>query len=322
MMIAFEILAGLALLLAGGEAMVRGAVALGRWLALSPLVVGILIVGVATSMPEMVVSVEAVLQGHPSIAIGNILGSNSANILLVLGLTGLVKPLHSQKRALVPDGVLLAGSAILFGLLGMSGTITFFEGLLMFAALAGVMAWEFTRTRRETKLARELEEELAEEVPPNPWLDHPAVAFALVLAGLAMLVYGGDLFLTGATAVADHFGVSKGVIGLTLIALGTSAPELASSLVAARHGHSDVAYGNIVGSNVINVLGVGGAAAMTGTLTFPPIMSGFDTPLMIAATLLMIAFFVSQKGLTRPRAGFMLACYIGYIGLRALVLNG
>ncbi len=322
MIIAIQIIAGLGLLLIGGEAMVRGAVAFGRWLGLSPLVVGILIVGVATSMPEMVVSVEAVLIGHPQIAIGNILGSNSANILLVLGLTGLVRPLHRQPRALLPDGLLLTLTAALFVLLGLSGMIARWQGALMFAGLAAYMAWEFTRTRRQTKLAREMEAEFAGEAPPLPILDHPAVAFVLVLAGLGALVYGGSLFLKGATATAALFGVSHGVIGLTLVALGTSAPELASSLVAARHGHSDVAYGNIVGSNIINILGVGGAAAMTAPLPFPPLMSRLDGPVMLSATLLMIAFFISSRGLTRPRAALFAGGYIAYIALRAAVMTG
>ncbi len=156
MIMILQILAGLGLLLAGGEAMVRGAVALGRWLGLSPLVVGILIIGVATSMPEMVVSVEAVLLGHPQIAIGNILGSNSANIMLVLALTALVRPLHHQPRALMPDGLIVAGAALLFVVFGFAGRVSLPEGLLMLGGLAAYMTWEFTRTRKETKLAREL----------------------------------------------------------------------------------------------------------------------------------------------------------------------
>ncbi len=320
MIMILQILAGLGLLLAGGEAMVRGAVALGRWLGLSPLVVGILIIGVATSMPEMVVSVEAVLLGHPQIAIGNILGSNSANIMLVLALTALVRPLHHQPRALLPDGLIVAGAALLFVVFGFAGKVSLPEGLFMLGGLAAYMTWEFVRTRKETKLARELEEEL-EEAGALPILDHPAVAFILVVAGLGILVYGGDLFLRGATAVADLFGVSKGVIGLTLVALGTSAPELASSLVAARHGHSDVAYGNIVGSNIINVLGVGGAAAVAGSLPFPSVMASFDGPVMLAATLLMIFFFYSRAGLTRMRGLLLFAFYLLYVGVRATIMH-
>ena len=321
MVIAVQIIAGLALLLGGGEAMVRGAVALGRWLGLSPLVVGILIIGMATSMPEVVVSVEAVLLGHPQIAIGNILGSNTANILLVLGLTALVRPMHHQPRALLPDGLLVGGAALLFALLGLQGIISLLEGALMLALLAAYMFWEFTRTRRETRLVRELEEELEEEVPQHPLLEKPPVALLAVALGLGMLIWGGNLFLLGATAVADMFGVSKGVIGLTLVALGTSAPELASSLVAARHGHSDVAYGNIVGSNIINVLGVGGAAAIAGALPFDDIMVRLDTPVMLAATALMVLFFHSPGGLTRPRALILFAGYVIYVTTRAAVIG-
>ncbi len=320
MMTAIEIIAGLVLLLFGGEAMVRGAVSLGRWLGLSTLVVGILIVGVATSMPEMVVSVEAVLIHHPDIAVGNILGSNSANILLVLGLTALVRPMHHQPRALFPDGLLLLTTAILFFLLGLYGQVDRLFGMLMLIGLASYMAWEFIRTRKETRLIKELEEDIGNDDVPS-WLHHPLIAAAAVLAGLGLLVYGGDLFLRGATHVADYFGVSKGVIGLTLVALGTSSPELASSLVAARHGHSDVAYGNVVGSNIINILGVGGAAAAIAGLPVPQLMARLDAGMMLLATVLMILFFHSARGLTRYRALFLVALYGVYMGMRSLIIG-
>ncbi len=321
MMIALQILAGLALLLGGGEAMVRGAVALGRRLGLSTLVVGILIVGVATSMPEMVVSVQAVLLTHPEIAVGNILGSNLANILLVLGLTALIRPMHHQPRALVPDGLLLLGTALLFFLLALTGHIGRFAGLLMLLALAAYMYWEFTRTRRETKTMREMEEELEDEVKVPRLLENALIAALAVIVGLAGLVMGGELFLRGATAVAEILGVSKGVIGLTLVALGTSAPELASSLIAARHGHSDVAYGNVVGSNIINILGVGGAAALAAGLAVPREMAVFDGPAVLIATVLMVFFFFSPKGLTRSRALLLAGGYIAYLALRAAVIG-
>ena len=309
--------AGLGLLLAGGEAMVRGAVALGRWLHLSPLVVGIIIIGFATSLPEMVVSVQAVRFGVPEIATGNILGSNIANILLVLGLTALVKPMHHQARALTRDAAPLLISALVFLVLGATGIITRVEGALLFGALMLLMLHEFRRARRETQLAREIEEELEEEMQVHPWLQKPPVAALVTIAGLALLVYGGDLFVKGASGIAEYFGVSHGLIGLTLVALGTSSPELASSLVAARHGHSDVAYGNVVGSNLFNVLGVGGAAALAGGLVVPERMLWLDGSVMMAATIAMIVIFASRAGLTRLFAALFAASYVGYIAVRA-----
>ena len=309
--------AGLALLLAGGEAMVRGAVALGRWLHLSPLVVGIIIIGFATSLPEMVVSVQAVRIGVAEIATGNILGSNIANILLVLGLTALVKPMHHQSRAVSRDAAPLVISAIAFLALGAAGVIGRMEGLLLFGALVLLMLHEFRRARRETKLAREIEEELEEEMQVHPLLRNPLLAALATLVGLGLLVYGGDLFVKGASGIAEHFGVSHGLIGLTLVALGTSSPELASSLVAARHGHSDVAYGNVVGSNLFNVLGVGGAAALAGGLTVPERMLWLDGGVMLAATVAMIVIFASRTGLTRAFAALFAASYVGYIAIRA-----
>ena len=311
------VLAGLALLLAGGEAMVRGAVALGRWLHLSPLVVGIIIIGFATSLPEMVVSVQAVRIGAPEIATGNILGSNIANILLVLGLTALVKPMHHQPRALRRDAAPLLLSAFIFLVLGAAGVISRLEGALLFGALVLLMLLEFRRARRETALAREIEEELEEEMQVHPLLERPLVAALATVVGLGLLVYGGDLFVKGASGIAEYFGVSHGLIGLTLVALGTSSPELASSLVAARHGHSDVAYGNVVGSNLFNVLGVGGAAALAGGLAVPERMLWLDGAVMMAATVAMLVIFASRAGLSRPLAALFAGGYVAYIAMRA-----
>ena len=316
MIVVAEIVVGLALLIAGGEGLVRGAVALGRRIGLSPLVVGILIVGVASSMPEMVVSVEAVMVGSPQIAIGNVLGSNISNILLVLALTALVRPVSRQARAVIPDGLALMATAIAFVALGLSGMVTRWQGLAMILVLAGIMGWQFVQTRRETRLARQMEQEQA-HTAPQPVVRHPLLASVLVLAGLGALVWGGNLFIGGAEAVAQALGVSKGVIGLTLVALGTSAPELASSLVAARHGHTTVAYGNIVGSNVINILGVGGAAALAGRLTFPPLMARLDGTVMLAATAAMIVLLSTGRGLTRPRAAVLLVGYVTFVVLRS-----
>ncbi len=312
--------AGFALLYFGGEAMVRGAVALGRWLDLSPLVVGIIIIGFATSLPEMVVSIQAVLLGKAEIATGNILGSNIANILLVLGITALILPMHHQSRALTRDAAPLLLSAIVFMAFAIDGVIHPLQGVLLFLALLALMMWEFNRTRRETRLAREVEEELQEEMQVHPLMQKPPLALLATVVGLAMLVWGGDFFVRGASGIAEHFGISHGLIGLTLVALGTSSPELASSIIAARHGHSDVAYGNVVGSNLFNILGVGGAAAMVGGLTVPPVMLKVDAIVMLLATAAMILVFSWRKGLTRPLAVLFTASYLAYISMRAALL--
>ena len=300
--------------------MVRGAVALGRWLQLSPLVVGIIIIGFATSLPELVVSVQAVRIGASEIATGNILGSNIANILLVLGLTALVKPMHHQSRALRRDAAPLLLSALIFLALGATGVIGQLEGALLFGTLVLLMLLEFRRARRETALAREIEQELEEEMQVHPLLEKPVVAALTTAVGLGLLVYGGDLFVKGASGIAEYFGVSHGLIGLTLVALGTSSPELASSLVAARHGHSDVAYGNVVGSNLFNVLGVGGAAALAGGLMVPEHMLWLDGAVMMAATVAMLAIFASRSGLTRLLAALFAGGYIAYITARAALV--
>lgn len=307
------LLGGLVFLLVGGEALVRGSVAIGNRLEMSPLLVGMVIVGFGTSMPELVVSVKAVIDGAAGLAVGNVIGSNIANILLILACAAIVAPISRPERALVPDGIFLvviSGGVVLLGLLD---SISALQGALYLLLLFGLITAEYVRARREARLRKILSEPvpLPAEIPQRL-----LVSVLLICAGIAGLIYGADLLVSGATQIAEAMGVSPGLIGLTIVAVGTSLPELASSLVAAWRGHGTVAYGNVIGSNMFNLLGILGAAALAGPLTFPYVMVWLDGSVMVLATIAMLYFISSGTGLARWEAIALLLSYVAYVVLR------
>ena len=307
------IVAGLVLLFIGGEALLRGAVATGRHVGLSPLVTGMVIVGLGTSMPELFVGVEASLLGKSELAVGNVIGSNIANILLILAVAALIRPIDRPVRVLRPDGYVLM--AVTFGLvlLGFQGRVASWQGVVLVLLLVLFLTWEVLRARREARLERALK-------PPVPFKKEVplrlSVAVLLTLSGLAILPFGANVLIEGCTRAATYLGVSEGVIGLTIVAVGTSLPELASAMVASLRGQSDIAYGNVVGSNLFNSLGILGASAVAAPLTYPWSMVWLDGPVMIVATLAMIFFFSNGARLIRWEAGLMLAAYVLYLGVR------
>lgn len=304
---------GLLLLFVGGEALLRGAVSLGKHLGFPPFVIGMVIVGFGTSLPELVVSLEATLRGASSMAVGNVIGSNISNILLILPVAALIRPIGKPARLMVPDGFVLLGVSLVVVLVGLQDPIPAWQGLILVALLLSLVVIEYLRARKETALQHILTQPiiLPEEVPHRP-----LVALLLVCTGIAVIVYGADLLVEGAVRTARLLGVSEGLIGLTIIAVGTSLPELASSIVASWRGHSEVSYGNIVGSNLFNLLGVLGAAIIAGPVHFPGTMLVADGPVMIGVTLLMLLFLSTGRGLSRPEAALMLVAYVSYVGLR------
>ncbi len=312
-MILAYLLVGLLLLIVGGEALLRGAVALGKHLGFSPFVIGMVIVGFGTSVPELVVSLEATLRGASSMAVGNVIGSNISNILLILPIAALIRPIGKPARLMVPDGFVLLAVSLVVVMIGLQDQIPAWQGLTLVALLFSLVLIEYLRARKETALRRILTQSilLPEEVPHRP-----LVAILLVCTGIAVIVYGADLLVEGAVRTARLLGVSEGLIGLTIIAVGTSLPELASSIVASWRGHSEVSYGNIVGSNLFNLLGVFGAAILAGPVHFPTTMLIADGPVMIGVTTLMLFFLSTGRGLSRPEAACMLVAYVSYVGLR------
>lgn len=305
------IIGGLAVLLLGGEALLRGAVETGRRIGLSPLVTGMVIVGLGTSMPELFVCVEATLLGKSELAVGNVIGSNISNVLLILAVAALICPIDRPVGILRPDGVVLTVVTVGIVLLGFQGRIVPWQGGVLVALLGLFLTWELRGARADPSLqcGPEPATARADAVPPQL-----GISILLTLSGLALLPFGAGLLIDGASRAAAILGVSHGVVGLTIVALGTSLPELASAAVASWRGQSDIAYGNVVGSNLFNSLGILGASALAGPLTYFWTMVWFDGLVMILATLAMIAFLVSGARLQRWEAGVMLAAYMLYLG--------
>ncbi len=310
------ILGGFVGLMLGGEMLVRGAVTVAERLKVPPLVIGLTLVGFGTSTPELVTSVEAALAGSPGIAVGNIVGSNIANILLILGLAALVSPIVVASAAFKRDGAvvliatLMCVGAVLMGSMGRLAGGVFFLGLLAYLAYTLI-----TERRNATAAARVYEAE-AESLPaPTANL---LLAALLFVAGLALTVLGAKFLVEGAISLAAGLGVSETVIGLTIVAVGTSLPELVTSLIAARKGESDVAFGNIVGSNIFNILGILGVTAIVQPLEVPVEIIRLDIWVMAAATLLMLAVAVSGWRISRREGAVMLAGYVAYLGWLAL----
>lgn len=305
------LLVGLGLLTVGGESLVRGALAAGKRLGVSPLLAGLVIVGFGTSAPELVVSVGAAIGNQPDIALGNVIGSNIANILLILGLAGLIMPLTVHRNSLARDGIAMLGATILFLLLARDGLGTL-DGVMFLVALAAYLLWSY-RTERvapqgpEAELHRAEADELVLVPVSVPW------TLLLVIGGLVLLIGGARLFLLGAVGLGELLGVPEAIIGLTVVAVGTSLPELAVSIIAAIRRHADVAVGNILGSNIFNVLGILGVSALLQPLPLAGRMLAIDQWVMLGAALLLLAFLLSGLRLNRVESGILLAVYVGYV---------
>jgi len=300
------VLGGFAALIVGGDLVVRGAVAVARRLAIPPMVIGLTLVGFGTSAPELAPSLQAALDGAPGIAVGNVVGSNIANILLILGIAALLRPVAVDREAFRRDGVVLLASTALCFLLAATGTIARWHGAILLAGLA-LFLW---RAFRGTGTGAALDPDPA----PGAHLS-PLGAFALFAAGLALLLAGARGLVSGAVEIAAALGVSEAVIGVTVVAVGTSLPELVTSVIAARRGESDVAFGNVVGSNIFNILGILGATALIAPLPVPPETMALDAWAMAAATLLLVAAAVTGKGVSRGEGAALLAFYAAYLGL-------
>lgn len=295
--------AGLVLLTLGADYLVRGAISFANRLGMPPLLIGLTVVGFGTSMPELLVSMQAALDGAPAIAVGNVVGSNIANILLILGLAAAISPIPAMIPSLKRDMVMMLFAAVVMLGLGYLGLIGFLTGLAMFALLAAYLAWvTYTDRRRMSAEEAELVVKLA------GWKE------ALFIAGgLAGLFIGANLLIDAATSIALQFGISEAVIGLTIVAVGTSLPELATSVVAAFRRQAEIALGNVVGSNIFNILGILGLTAMVVPVPVDASMASFDIPFMLGVSLALVALILLAGRIGRPAGVAMLAIYTGYV---------
>ena len=301
---AMMMVAGLVLLLAGGEGLVRGAVAFATRMRLPMAVVGAVVLGFGTSMPEMLTSLSAALAGAPGIAIGNVLGSNIANILLILGVAAVIAAIPAE-MAETEDRVWLAVATVLgIGVMLSGAVVGRVEGAILLGGLA-VYLWR--ALNRDSAM---------EPVPEIPAMGAGAIAFFLAV-GLLTLIAGAWLLVTGATGIARAMGISETVIGLTIVALGTSLPELATAIIAARRGEAGLALGNILGSNVFNILAILGLTAVIVPIPVPTDLGFVDLSIVAgAAALLLVALAMGRIG--RGWGLVFLALYAGYIGWLAL----
>ena len=316
MITVLQLAGGFVLLLFGAEFLVRGAVTVARRLKVAPMIIGMTIVAYGTTSPELVVSLQAAFDNLPGISVGNVVGSNICNILLILGLAALIFPIAVQPKLLYRDAAMMLGTALLFAALAISGTIERWQGGLMVAILAAFTLYAF---RVERKKGRgndpgDMAEELAEEFQEGPkalWL-----ALLSVAGGVVAVVTGAKLLVGAALVTARFFGVGEEVIGLTIVAVGTSLPELATAVVAAFRRHSDIAVGNIMGAGIYNLLMIMGVVGMVTPIPVPAQILAFDLWVMIAVTVMLLAFLLLRNGLSRPVGAMFLALFAGYTTLQ------
>lgn len=305
---------GLALLIIGAEILVRGASRLAVAAGLSPLVVGLTVVAYGTSAPELAVTVQSSYMGRADIAIGNVVGSNICNILLILGASATIAPLIVSRQLVRLDVPLMAGVSFLVLLMGLDGKLGRGDGIIL---CLGAIAYTLFTLRQ----GRQESEEIAKEVTPEPGnrksrqsSKQIAVQFAFIVVGIGMLVLGSDWLIDGAVVVAQAFGVGELIIGLTIVAIGTSLPEIATSIVAAIRGQRDIAVGNAIGSNIFNILAVLGVCSLVSphgvTVSMPALH--FDIPVMIAVAVACLPIFFTGYRIDRWEGFLFLAYYIAY----------
>ncbi|QIR13310.1 calcium/sodium antiporter [Shewanella aestuarii] len=300
MLIVLAIIGGFVILTLGAEALVRGASAVALRLGIAPLIIGLTIVAFGTSAPELAVSVKSALAGNPGIALGNVVGSNIVNIGLILAVTALIRPIKIQSQMVKRDIPIMIGASIFVWFLLLDGIVSFFDGFILFSLLVSYLVFSYFNSKNNP-------EDLDVDTSPQ----NPLLSVTLIIIGISMLVGGGILFVNGAVDLAKLFGISEVIIGLTVVAIGTSMPELVTSVIAALKGQSDIAIGNVVGSNLFNILGILGATA----LIHPVSAEGFndiDFIVMLILAFMVLPFAWSGLRIGRREGGVLLAAYLGY----------
>ena len=308
-LLAAEALLGLALLYWGGEWLVRGAVSLAGRLGVSPLIIGLSVVAAGTSAPELSVSLISALENKPAIAIGNVVGSNVANILLVLGAAALIWPIIVRKSIFRWDGPVLIAATAVFCALAGSGEIGRVAGVLMALGLIVYLALSYRLDRKDMLARREIEEEVAELSGDRG----PRWIAGYLIAGFVGVIVGAEFLVFGAAGIAADFGISETVIGVTLVAIGTSLPELATAVAAARNRHTELALGNVIGSCIFNILAIIGIVSIVRPLAVPDEILTFDLWVMGGVTIGFVALALAAPRLGRTLGAIMLLCYAAYI---------
>lgn len=308
----WQIGVGLVLLALGGEGVVRGAVGVARRLGVSELLIGLTLVGFGTSTPELLTSVNAAMRGSEGVAVGNVVGSNIANVFLIAALASMTRPIAVARAAIFRDGTaMIAASLLLAGYAFFFTTIERWTGAALLALLVLYLIVTWFLERSTHRASAELHRATAEAVDPPAsglW-----VSLAFAIGGIAMLIFGADQLVAGAVSLARSAGLSETIIGLTIVSVGTSLPEMVATLVAASKGRSDVAFGNVVGSNIYNVLGVLGITALVRPVALPPDLTLVDWGVFSGSAILLVIHAWSGAKITRLEGTMMLVGYILYI---------
>lgn len=306
--------AGLVVLVFGGDYLVRGAVSLAERLNISPIIIGLTIVAFGTSAPELFVSLQAAFDEAPGIALGNVIGSNTANVLLVLGAPAIIAPLAISAKGIRSS--LAYMMAFTFGLIWFMYTdarVSHLEGLILFLGLISYLVWQLIKAKRERAAGARVVADEIDDLPEST-SDTKKIAFFLII-GIIGLPIGAYLTVEAATSIARTFNVSEAVIGVTIIAIGTSLPELVTSVMAAIRGSGGVALGNVVGSNIFNIGLILGSTALIRPLNVDPHLMEVDVKVMVFASILLVVLAILAKPVQRWGGILMLGTYTAYIVL-------
>ena len=307
--------AGLAGLVLGATLLVRGASKLALSFGISPLVVGLTIVAFGTSAPEVAVSVGAVLDGRTDIAVGNVVGSNIFNVLFILGISALITPLVVNLQLIRQEVPIMIGASLLLLVMGLDGGIGLWDAGLFAALMVVYTSFLIVQSRRASAQSSEYDEEI-KPAAEGAWDSKLPMQLLLIIAGLGLLVLGSEALVGAAVSFAKALGVSDVVIALTIVAAGTSMPEVATSITAAIKGERDIAVGNVVGSNTFNILGclgISGLAAGSGGLPLAPSLMSFDIWVMLAVALACLPVFVTGREIARWEGGIFIGYYAAYV---------
>ena len=311
----FLLALGVGMLTIGGEALIRGSLSTAKRFGVSPLLSGLVIVGFGTSAPELVVSVDAALNHRPDIAIGNVVGSNIGNILLILGICALITPMAVKPLILRRDAVTVVFASMLFLVLVLVGSSVLgqTDALILLMTLVAYLVWAYWSESSQAAPSAEVHQAEFEELTALP--GSAVWTVITLIAGLLLLIAGSQVLLVGAVGIAEHYKVSESVIGLTLVAVGTSLPELSISIIAALRRHADVAIGNVLGSNIFNLLGILGVSAILQPLPVHERILQFDQWVMLGTSLLLLLFLYTGNRLGRLEGGVLLTGYVVYVVL-------
>lgn len=300
---------GIGMLYYGADWLVKGSVRLAINLGITPLVIGLTVVALGTSSPELVVSVSAGLAGNSEIALGNVVGSNICNIALILGVAGLIRPIKVDPKLLKTDVVYMIGFSVLLILFVLDGSIQWYEGTVFVILIVAYIFFTLRKSRKDNSV--DLPDELEAELNEAKTSKKPIIDVVLIIIGFAFLILGANFFLDGAVVIAKYAGVSNAIIGLTLVAFGTSLPELATSIVASIKNENDITLGNAVGSNIFNILLILGVTAI-----IHPISSlGFDTvdyAVMLGTSIILVPLAYQKLTITRWNSVILLVIYVSY----------